>query len=108
MIAEVCGFYKWTDSHVLEMPASRFFVMLHAARKIKRIDRVQDCYVARCASMPSDDFIETIRWFNNYEKEVITNYSHKESEKGLSGEAARVAVMAAFAKDRNINHEVRH
>jgi hypothetical protein len=111
MIAEVCAFYHWTDDHVLKMPASRFFLMLREARKLKRLNRVHDCYVSRCSAMTNEAFFETVGWFDDFEREPKQKYADApvvNKPEPLKGEAARAAVMGAFAMDRRIPHEVKH
>lgn len=107
MIAEVCSFYSWTADHALSMPASRFFVMLQSARRLKAQQRVYDCYISRCSNMTKDDFIQTIEWFDSYGVEKEEKPVEVKKTDPLKGEAARVAIMGAFAKSRSIDHTVR-
>ena len=113
MIAEVCRFYGWTDEHCLAMPAKRFFLMRDAARKIMATELVHQCYVSRSAQLVQHAFEETIEYFRAIggprEVPVIpqkaprgTKDGDKEPSKPLKGDAAKYAVMHAFALDRRV------
>lgn len=111
MVGEVCAYYGWTVDECLKMPASRFFLMLESARKLKSVEYERACYVARSAQMTMPAFQETVGFFHSLgdtgEKQLPPKPKPPEpSTKPLSGEAAKVAVMAAFAKDTRINRRV--
>lgn len=110
MIAEVCHFYGWTDDHVMNMPASRFFSMLRASRRLSRMEKVHDCYISRASNMPKEDFFETVSWFDDFgkdpeDKPVVTQERGPEP---LRGQDAKMAVMRAFAGSKNIDRTVKH
>lgn len=105
MVGEVCAYYGWTVDHVLAMDASRFFLMLETARKLKAQEYQRLCYVSRSSQMTNKAFEETISFFGglgNLEPKTLPE-KPKNAPKPLEGEAARSAVMAAFAKDIRIN-----
>ena len=111
MIAEVCRFYGWTDSHVLAMPASRFFVMLQASRRLARMERIHSCYVARSANMDRGEWLETLKWFEDFgsedQDEKPPVVETKPKPKPLNREQEALIVMRAFAKDRRIDRTVK-
>ena len=105
MVGEVCAFYGWTVDYVLQMPASRFFLMLESARKLKAQEYQRLCYISRSAQMNYRAFEETVAFFGNtgsIEPKELPE-KPKNSPKPLSGDEARKAVMRAFAKDTRIN-----
>lgn len=109
MIGEICAYYGWTVDYVLAMNASRFFLMLESAKKLKSIEYQRLCYVSRSSQMQHSAFEETIEYFGSLggEKEQKSlPEKPKNAPKPLSGEAARSAVMRAFAKDTRINRAV--
>jgi hypothetical protein len=106
MIGEVCSHYGWTVDHVLEMPASRFFLMLESARKLRAEEFQRLCFVSRSAQMTNAAFEETVAFFGgigSLEAKELPEKPKKPAPKPLKGADAGRAVMAAFAKDRRVN-----
>lgn len=69
MLAEVCQCYGWTVEHILEMPATRFFKMLEQSRKLKAVERIEQCWIAGIPGIGNVEFFE--KTVGRYEKVLM-------------------------------------
>lgn len=95
MIGEACRFYGWTPEYALKMPASQFFVMLDALRRLRNSERVYECFIARAGTVSKEGFNEIIECFEGMDipKERPEDVSPAQY---LKGESARAAMASTF------------
>lgn len=106
MIGEVCRFYGWTVEYVLEMAASRFFLMRESMRKIMSRELVYDCFTSRSAQLVPKSFEDIVDWFQRLgqtEKPKLPDPPENKPREIKSGsQEAMHRVMGMFAVDRRV------
>lgn len=78
--------------------------------RLRGKELADNCYVARSARMENSSFEDTINHFSTLgekrERPKDVDIESYKKQPMLSGDAARYAVMGAFAKDTRINRRV--
>jgi len=83
------------------MPASRFFAMLEAGRRIRNKEYVLGCWQARAGTVNKEGFQEIVQFLDTFE---VTPPPRPPDVKmpPLKGEQARATLAAIFSRDHRV------
>lgn len=95
------------------MPASRFFLMLETAKRIRARENVDACYISRSSQMSLEGFDTTVKHFgNDLEKELPAKPPKpEERQEYVAPQDARWMLQNMFGRDPRIArraHRVEH
>lgn len=99
--------FGWTVEYCLSMPASQFFSMAGAARKLRSKKMIDLCWVSRSSQLVPEAFEQVLRAFDTSERTAPDPIKIPSVPLQASSEVARYAVMSAFAADTKINRTVK-
>lgn len=102
MIAEACILFGWSSDDCLNMPASRFFRLVDAGRRIKQVRHaffMADLVDVASIPLANAKYSEFVK--NSFLKRIVdidgpVAVGPEPKKPGLDGEAARSNVFALF------------